>query len=81
MKIKNHKYKSKLLIVENVSILVLQKKAEKKRYVLAGGFLNKGESPEDGLIREVYEETGVRLIKNNFKYYASNTVIDSKKKP
>ncbi len=80
MKIKNHKHKSKLLIVEDTSILVLQKKEEKKRFVLAGGFLKKRESPEEGLIREVYEETGVRLIKNNFKYYASNTVIDSEKR-
>ncbi len=80
MKIKSHKYKSKLLIVEDASILVLQKKEEKKRFVLAGGFLKKGESPEEGLIREVYEETGVRLIKKNFKYYASNTVIDREKR-
>ena len=80
MKIRKHKYKSKLLIVEDSSVLVLQKKTEKKRFVLAGGFLKKKESPEDALIREVYEETGVRLIKKNFKYYASNTVIDSEKR-
>ena len=79
MKIKNHKYKSKLLIVEDSSILVLQKKEEKKRFVLAGGFLKKGESPEEGLIREVYEETGVNLTMENIKYYASTTIIDSNK--
>ncbi len=79
MKIKNHKYKSKLLIVEDASILVLQKKEDKKRFVLAGGFLKKGESPEDGLIREVYEETGVNLTKNSIKYYSSTTIIDNNK--
>jgi ADP-ribose pyrophosphatase YjhB (NUDIX family) len=79
MKIKNHKYKSKLLIVEDSLILVLQKKEEKKRFVLAGGFLKKGESPEEGLIREVYEETGVNLTIENIKYYASTTIVDSNK--
>jgi len=79
MKIKKHKHKSKLLIVEDSSVLVLQKKEEKKRYVLAGGFLKKGESPEDALIREVYEETGVNLTIENIKYYASNTIVDSNK--
>ncbi|MDB9723640.1 NUDIX domain-containing protein [Polaribacter sp.] len=79
MKIKNHKYKSKLLIVEDSSMFVLQKKEEKKRFVLVGGFLKKRESPEEGLIREVYEETGVNLTNENIKYYASTTIVDSNK--
>lgn len=41
MKIKSHKHKSKLLIIEGASILVLQKKVKKKRFVLVGGFLKK----------------------------------------
>lgn len=78
MKFKKHKHKSKLIIIENETILVL-KKNEKKRYVLVGGFLKNGESPEDGLIREVKEETGVNLVAENFKYYATSTCIDNNK--
>ena len=79
MKIKKHKYKSKLLIIKDLSVLIFEKNIEKKRYVLAGGFLKKGESAEEGLIREVYEETGVNLTIENIKYHASSTKIDSKK--
>jgi ADP-ribose pyrophosphatase YjhB (NUDIX family) len=76
---KINKHKSKLLIIEDSSVLVLQKKKDKKRFVLAGGFLKKGESPEEGLFREVSEETGVNLTMDNIKYYASNTLVDHTK--
>lgn len=41
MKIKKHKYKSKLLIVEDSSILVLQKKRRRKDLSLQVVFLKK----------------------------------------
>lgn len=67
-KIKN---KSKLIICNGSNILVLEKNKKKKRYVLAGGFLKKGESPELGLIREVEEETGVSLTTNDIALFSS----------
>ncbi|WP_298900888.1 NUDIX hydrolase [uncultured Psychroserpens sp.] len=78
MKINKHRHKSKLIVIEDSSLLVLEKN-DKKRYVFIGGFLKKRESPEEGLIREIYEETGVILNKNHFKYYTTNTIINGDK--
>ena len=33
----------------------------KDKWIGLGGKLEEGESPEDGMLREVYEETGIRL--------------------
>ncbi|MBV1922784.1 MAG: NUDIX hydrolase [Flavobacteriaceae bacterium] len=77
MKVKKHKHKSKLLIIEGSSVLVLEKKEGKKRFILAGGFLKKGESPVEGLFREVYEETGVNLTLEDIKFFFSSTQIES----
>ncbi len=71
MKEQRNKSKSKLIIYNGSNILVLEKNKKKKRYVLAGGVLKKGESPELGLIREVEEETGVSLTTNDIALFSS----------
>ena len=69
---KKERQKSGLLIVNDNNILVFQKISLKKRYVLAGGFLKKNETPENALIREVEEETGIVLTPPEFHYIASH---------
>ena len=75
---KNKREKSGLLIVNDAKILVLQRIGIKKRYVLAGGFLKKKEAPENALIREVAEETGVLLNPQEFHYVASHTTFKNR---
>lgn len=75
---KKERQKSGLLIVNDNNILVFQKISLKKRYVLAGGFLKKNETPENALIREVEEETGIVLNPLEFHYIASHTSFKNK---
>ena len=76
MKEQKIKRKSKLIIYNGSNILVLEKNKKKKRYVLAGGFLKKGESPELGLIREVEEEIGVSLTTNEIALFSSALALN-----
>lgn len=73
MKIKKHKQKSRLIVYQGDELLVFQKISNKLEYGLIGGFLKKGETPEKGLIRETYEETGVLLLEKDLDYYSSLT--------
>ena len=41
-----------------------------------GGHLEKGESPEDGALREVKEETGITLNKGDLEYLGSKELAD-----
>lgn len=41
-----------------------------------GGFLESGEAPEDGAVREVYEEVGVNVILGNLIGVYSVPVVD-----
>lgn len=74
MKIKKHKQKSRLIVYQGDELLVFQKISNKLEYGLVGGFLKKGETPENGLIRETYEETGVQLSEKDLDYYDSLTL-------
>ncbi|GAA4273138.1 NUDIX hydrolase [Aquimarina gracilis] len=74
MKIKKHKQKSRLIVCQGDELLVFQKISNKLEYGLVGGFLKKGETPENGLIRETYEETGVQLSEQDLDYYDSLTL-------
>lgn len=59
------------LLVENGRILLLHRPNNKiydGKCGLPGGHLEAGESPRDALIREVEEETGVRLDVHNIKF-------------
>jgi len=46
---------------------VLVDDANKDKWIGVGGKLEKGESPEDCLLREVYEETGLTLKTQRFR--------------
>ncbi|MGY3793416.1 NUDIX hydrolase [Aquimarina sp. 433] len=74
MKIKKHKQKSRLIVYQGDELLVFQKISNRLEYGLIGGFLKKGETPEKGLIRETYEETGVQLSEQDMDYYDSLTL-------
>ena len=74
VKVRKHMEKSRLVIVRANEILVLQKLGDKKRYGLPGGFLEKGETPEQALVREVFEETAVSLEEGDVNYHASITL-------
>jgi len=50
-----------ILIDDGYILLGLNKKNE---YMLPGGKLHKGEHPVDGILREVYEETGIKGFKS-----------------
>lgn len=51
--------------------LLLTKYADRpfKGYALVAGFMELGETPEDTVVREVYEETGLKV--RNVRYYGS----------
>ena len=49
------------------------------KWIGVGGKLEKGEAPEEGLVREVLEETGCRLI--SYKFRGTITFVYDDKEP
>ena len=50
------------IIINNGSLLLMhRKKVDKEYYVLPGGNVESGETPEEACIREVKEETGLMI--------------------
>ncbi|MFH1367265.1 MAG: NUDIX domain-containing protein [Patescibacteria group bacterium] len=49
------------LVVHKNKLLLVRARKWKMRYTLPGGHIKKGESIKKALIREVYEETGLRV--------------------
>ncbi len=51
------------VIIDNKRVLLIERKYPpfKGRYALPGGFIEKGESPKEAIIREVKEETGLDI--------------------
>jgi len=70
--------KSRLIAIKNDQILVLEKIGEKKKYSLAGGVKKKKETDSQSLIRETFEEIGVRLKKKELTYFLSRKTINNK---
>ena len=73
---------SKILLYADNKILLLQK--PNKRWQLPGGHLKEGESPEQGLRREVKEETGLtdykaKLVKTFNKNYLYSSKVENTK--
>ena len=72
--------KSRLIAIKNDKILVLEKIGEKKKFSLAGGVKKKKETDIKSLIRETFEETGLRLKKKELTYFLSRKNNNTKKK-
>mgnify|MGYP000713547114 CR=1 FL=1 len=62
-------HKTRFIAFQNECILVLEKLGDKKRYSLAGGVVKKGETDAKSLIREVKEEIGITLKKDDVNYF------------
>jgi len=58
------------------AILFLRRK-DNGKWSMPGGHLNEGESPIDGAMRELWEETGIKASKSDLKFLGSG-VIDNK---
>jgi 8-oxo-dGTP diphosphatase len=73
MKYKNPKLTADGVILREGKILLIKRKYEpfKGKWALPGGFVEYGERVEDTVIREVYEETGLKTsIKRIFGVYS-----------
>src|SRR5258708_39631551 len=49
------------VVVRDDGLILAIKRADDGRWVPPGGVLELDESPQDGVVREVYEETGVKI--------------------
>jgi len=72
--------KSRLIAIKNDKILVLEKIGEQKKYSLAGGVKKKKETDIQSLIRETFEEIGLKLKKKELTYFLSRKNNNTKKK-
>jgi len=71
--------KSRLIATRNDEILVLEKIGEKKKYSLAGGVKKKKETDIQSLIREAFEEIGLKLKKKDLTYFLSRKSASKQK--
>ncbi|MFD0862958.1 NUDIX hydrolase [Sungkyunkwania multivorans] len=79
MKLKKTIHKCRLLAFKEEKILVLQKAGFKKELSLPGGIQKKKETDFHSLIREVDEEIGVLLKKDELSYFVSRKNITKEK--
>jgi ADP-ribose pyrophosphatase YjhB (NUDIX family) len=65
---------ARAIIIENNRLLVMERiKNNQRYYTLVGGRQNESESIEECLIREVFEETGLRILSYAKAYYEPHT--------
>lgn len=57
----NKNIKSRLIVINQTKTLLLKKIGETTEYSLVGGFVEHGETPREGLIREAFEEIGMAI--------------------
>ena len=55
------RYGARGIVLRNDGKIAIFNKANKKEYKLPGGGIDEGESPQQGFIREVLEETGCEI--------------------
>lgn len=71
---KDSKFVAKAVILDGEKVLLLKRsdylKKHKGEWDLPGGHIHVGEELEDGLVREVYEETGI-TVRNPKKVFNS----------
>ncbi len=61
---------ARAIIVENGKILLMHRnKYNSKYFTLVGGRLNDNETPEQAVVREVFEETGLQVTSARLVYY------------
>lgn len=62
------------IVINRKGGILLTQRRDVPFWVIPGGHINKKESPKAAAIRELYEETGIKLKKVNLiaKYYAKN---------
>lgn len=65
---KNKTEKAKIIIIEANKVLMLKKIGKDFKFSFPGGNIKKNETKKEGLIREIKEELGVTVKKNNLKY-------------
>jgi 8-oxo-dGTP pyrophosphatase MutT (NUDIX family) len=50
------------LVFNDAGEILLQRRSDTGRWAVIGGMMDPGEQPVDALVREVFEETGLRVI-------------------
>lgn len=50
------------LIFNDVGEILMQRRSDTGRWAVIGGMMDPGEEPADALAREVFEETGLRVV-------------------
>lgn len=68
----NNKECRAAIIKDDEILLMFRRKEGVEYYVFPGGHMQIGETPEDTIIREIYEETGVTVTKLRPAYEAKN---------
>lgn len=66
--------RTRVLIISGDSIVVLKGWLGQGKWDLPGGGLHHNEKSLDGAIREVYEETGLKLKTDQFKYLGNDCI-------
>lgn len=68
-------HRTRLVLVSNDDVLLVRGYYGSGKWSLPGGGLHRNESPEDGLVREVREETGIIIDPKRLKELFEKRVV------